>query len=830
MARATFAALALCAKVAQSLEVLECSGPWTLLRSRLYAIANPDARHFAISVQEALSVVADFREELEPETDADVADCPLGSVALHIVEGLQLDREEVATLDSDFAILNAFGWRTLLRSGWPIFQLLLLLHKHLSGVAGCCHVCSGTEGYTRSLQMALQHQPSTGVGLTAKSLSFLMDERAASCPSLASAAILAIAWTRLPVYDVETEGLVMQAEQRTTLMDLVLADASHPLPLVAARLSAASQLSMHLPEPSVPEESPHEGCVVRFAQTPSGRCNFFATIRQGLEPWWSRGIYLEDQVRAFRPTTDQKTVLFRLIGDQLVQSLLHQQLSHPSHRDGPQPPQTEIEQILDKEPVIAVDNLLLLQALPRCCRRSAMLKLPRQALFKRLPKKSFMTSILGTHEAYTEEFRILHEHLQELDKSELELVAAQASIDLPKKQTKKQLILRLLNPQHLEAVKKVVVPEERPPEAIRPDLLRKVQLHAAKAANLRPKGAGRRPATRKNIDELKAGDCLSGRVVEISLLDGIRIDIGMAVDGLIPVRMEEDPELLERIVEAYPLGSTVQVQIEDVSQDLERRFPIICTFQRQVVDLPDWQIAGMALRPHEAGIHSRGRDEVELAQSDDWQKEAEALKGNTTKNSALKDVPHRQPPEVVISIGSGSLEAIQVPEQHRAGAPAKSKTAVRKAWQAFMNEEVTKLRLQLHCRQRLARELATIEAQLLQGNHPTVPVELLGMTLLPNSLGCLLPVPDGDCLKFQVEGEGPEKEQLAKFFACADAWHARAVQAAEEEEIRKLQYQNVQSDDSDEAMAHLEDLVSKMNLSQTDLQDDMKEEYLRGLA
>ena len=29
----------------------------------------------------------------------------------------------------------------------------------------------------------------------------------------------------------------------------------------------------------------------------------------------------------------------------------------------------------------------------------------------------------------------------------------------------------------------------------------------------------------------------------------------------------------------------------------------------------------------------------------------------------------------------------------------------------------------------------------------------------------------------QVEGEGPEKEQLAKFFACADAWHARAVQA-----------------------------------------------------
>lgn len=517
-------------------------------------------------------------------------------------------------------------------------------------------------------------------------------------------------------------------------------------------------------------------------------------------------------------------------------------------------------------------------------------KATKAGAVQKIPKEEF-------HDV---EFRILHEHLQELDKSELELVAAKASIRLPKKQTKKQLILRLLNPQHLETVKKVVVPEERPPETIRPDLLRKVQLHAAKAANLRPQGAGRRPlaadegqqrakqsrtasgmplkicnvreplqsskAKRRSIEELKAGDQLSGRVVEISLLDGIRVDIGVAADALIPIRMEEDLELLESICEKYPLGSTVQVQIEDVSQDLDRRFPIICTFQRQEVDLPEWQIAGMALRPHEAGIQSlRGRDDVELAQSDDWQKEAEPLEGNTTKNSALralKDVPQRQPPEVIMSIGSGSLETIQVPEQHRAGSQAKSKPAARKAWQAFMNDEVTKLRLQLHCRQRLARELATIEAQLLQGNHPTVPVELLGMTLLPKGLGCLLPVPDGDCLKFQVrefdtaeqmhdwmeschrhhreqwslersqvEGEGPEKEQLAKFFACADAWHARAVQAAEEEEIRKLQYQNVQSDDSDEAMAHLEDLVSQMTRSpKLKSQDNMEEEYLRGLA
>ena len=54
----------------------------------------------------------------------------------------------------------------------------------------------------------------------------------------------------------------------------------------------------------------------------------------------------------------------------------------------------------------------------------------------------------------------------------------------------------------------------------------------------------------------------------------------------------------------------------------------------------------------------------------------------------------------------------------------------------------------------------------------------------------------------QVEGEGPAaKGMLTKFFSCADAWNARAVEAtlfcacapyeaAEEEEIRKLQLQD----------------------------------------
>lgn len=256
----------LCGVAAQSVEFLECSGPWTSLRSRLYNLATASvcqARHFAVSSQEALSVVADFQET----STADAEECPLGGVAVHLVEAIGVDRENVQNvqmmLEKDWQILQAFDWRTLLRSGWPIFQLLLLLHKHLVGVADCCDACPGTENYARRLKMALRHQPSTGAGLTAQSLSFLMGESAASCPLLASAAILAIAWARLPVYDIETEGLIAQAEQRTTLMDLVFVDAGHPLPLLAARLSAASQLSMHLPDPPA-AEVPGLACKQRY--------------------------------------------------------------------------------------------------------------------------------------------------------------------------------------------------------------------------------------------------------------------------------------------------------------------------------------------------------------------------------------------------------------------------------------------------------------------------------------------------------------------------------------------------------------------------------------
>lgn len=485
---------------------------------------------------------------------------------------------------------------------------------------------------------------------------------------------------------------------------------------------------------------------------------------------------------------------------------------------------------------------------------------------------------------------MLHEYLQDLSKHELEEVARTANIDLSRSKTKKQIVLRLLEPQDIEMVRNVVAPKDLPPDPLSSDLLRKVQLHMDEAAIFRPQGTRRRPLVkaqmgkeeadpldaplqicdvrkplrgmkgRQALKDLNVGGKTSGRIVEVSLLDGVRIDIGAEVDALVPVpTMKDNLELAESIHQTYPLGSKVEVQIEDISDNAARRFPVICSFTRQKIDLPDWKSVQMALRPQESGtqsLHTKGN--VDLEDSDDWQPE-----GETQLDALLEEVPQRSPPKEVMSFGNGKLQAIQVPEQFRAGKEASAASdKVRKAWTSFMEDEVASLRHRLRCQHRLARDLETIEAELQQGNTPTVPVDLLGMTVLPDGRRCLLPAPDGDCLKFQIQefgtpgelqhwitscrehhqdqwslrqsqvtGEGPAaKHQLAKFYACADAWHARAVEAAEREEVRKLQYHHLTCDESDpQAMQQLDQVIEDMIASCPELQEqeEMKGQYVK---
>eukprot|EP00933_Yihiella_yeosuensis_P055686 TRINITY_DN54550_c0_g1_i1.p1 TRINITY_DN54550_c0_g1~~TRINITY_DN54550_c0_g1_i1.p1 ORF type:complete len:481 (-),score=78.95 TRINITY_DN54550_c0_g1_i1:21-1433(-) len=134
---------------------------------------------------------------------------------------------------------------------------------------------------------------------------------------------MAMTWSRLPAYDAESEAQLRRSQHfglQPGLGSLLAAPFAHPLPEILARVAVGQQLSQHLQEAD--REASHEGnsCVISSAVTPSGNCNFFAPVETGLGPWRRQGgIFLEDQIRAFRPVTDQKTVLFRLIGNELIQ-------------------------------------------------------------------------------------------------------------------------------------------------------------------------------------------------------------------------------------------------------------------------------------------------------------------------------------------------------------------------------------------------------------------------------------------------------------------------------------------------------------------------------
>eukprot|EP00913_Durusdinium_trenchii_P035104 g32838.t1 len=225
---------------------------------------------------------------------------------------------------------------------------------------------------------------------------------------------------------------------------------------------------------------------------------------------------------------------------------------------------------------------------------------------------------------------------------------------------------------------------------------------------------------RQALKDLNVGGKTSGRIVEVSLLDGVRIDIGAEVDALVPVpTMKADTGRSAPIVEGASLPYLASCHCQDISDNAARRFPVICSFTRQKIDLPDWKSVQMALRPQESGtqsLHTKGN--VDLEDSDDWQPE-----GETQLDALLED----------------SEFAIQVPEQFRAGKEASAASdKVRKAWTSFMEDEVASLRHRLRCQHRLARDLETIEAELQQGNTPTVPVDLLG-TLEPYLNSVVIP-------------------------------------------------------------------------------------------
>ena len=199
-------------------ESLQCQGAWRRFQSRLYRASSAPV----FSNREVAAVLGDVALLLEEysELGEDEArnECPLGQMALRLAQALPAARLDAVEelLGRDFHLLQAFGWNALVRSGWPVFQLLYLLYRCMQdGQEFREDPCMNSEGYAWKLQQRLLQRPSTEeLGLMAASWAFLASEEAQACHLVASAALLAIVWVRLPVYDVESDGLIAAAHNQ----------------------------------------------------------------------------------------------------------------------------------------------------------------------------------------------------------------------------------------------------------------------------------------------------------------------------------------------------------------------------------------------------------------------------------------------------------------------------------------------------------------------------------------------------------------------------------------------------------------------------------------
>jgi len=349
-----------------SANVLACHGPWVDVRTHMGSAVIQSRRSDAF-----LEKFADASLAVE-SAEGGFSECLLGQICLRIVSLLQdllrarvpADVTDVATaLVSDWNVLQAIGWHAVVRSGWPIFQLLHMLQGKLADMqpigepfrvmrdpldhpASQCDYEAHKGPFTMLLLKHLQHKPwLDGSSLLASSLSYLESQGAEKCALTLSAGFVAAAWSRLPVYDIDTEALLQMGSihaRPESVQSLI--SAAHPLLEILSRISVAYQAPIFTTAPVPPAEEKGT-CLVRSAQTPSGRCNFFAPIEKGLRMWQKRRIMLEDVVRAFRPISDQKIVLFRLIGDDFVQVI--PQHSHLDAEFGATEPTCLAHAILD---------------------------------------------------------------------------------------------------------------------------------------------------------------------------------------------------------------------------------------------------------------------------------------------------------------------------------------------------------------------------------------------------------------------------------------------------------------------------------------------------
>eukprot|EP00929_Paragymnodinium_shiwhaense_P000306 TRINITY_DN100545_c0_g1_i1.p1 TRINITY_DN100545_c0_g1~~TRINITY_DN100545_c0_g1_i1.p1 ORF type:complete len:718 (-),score=53.06 TRINITY_DN100545_c0_g1_i1:89-2242(-) len=308
------------------------------------------------ALRTALSRAMDSEPNLDDEGDA--SDCVIGQSSLRtlllVVSGEAVAPDDVAQiLKADWETIKKVGLISTIRSGWPVFRLLRTLHMRVAdGLPKerreSHQVCGDvtSEGDVNYITLLEQYVVHRGVPpwdtLIAASMEYLAGSWE-KCPLTVASAFLAVAWSRFPVYDHDTETLIEKAQSYIFSVDLsLLFSTSHPFLRVLDDVASTYQAFLidsgalysdtaprdkdsppvvdytrHMMDDASFRSGSAGECVVSFAKTPKGHCNVFAPISRSLSYWRKKGVEFEDTLFAFRQITDQKNILFRIRGEEL---------------------------------------------------------------------------------------------------------------------------------------------------------------------------------------------------------------------------------------------------------------------------------------------------------------------------------------------------------------------------------------------------------------------------------------------------------------------------------------------------------------------------------
>jgi len=317
---------------------------------------------------------------------------------------------------------------------------------------------------------------------------------------------------------------------------------------------------------------------------------------------------------------------------------------------------------------------------------------------------------------------------------------------------------------------------------------------------------------RKAVASISVGEKFSGRVVGISLYDGLRVDIGAQIDALVPVDYSRDG-----VKPSVRLGDTLKIKIVEVytgiSEDA-RRFPLVATTleKGEAEDVSSEVGSALRFRPGDDSKSLQVARGKEISANVVAAPPCDQDSDDSEQEPALTSMPPRPAPEKVLTLDAdGTARWVKVPAEYRQP-PREASASTKEAWRRRATEELALVGQEVQCRRQLAMDLDIVEDDLAAGRMPSVPTALIGLTPSADGQGAVLPFTNGDALCFRhleanvgeevrrehelhrsrwAKGALPESrrldlEALRQLFSCAGVRHARAVYAAEGHGLSKM--------------------------------------------